>query len=66
MQFVKMLKLILGGERAGRIARRTQMLIVLFTSGESFALVSLRTQWDKRTVATGILDLQYVQSPYRG
>ena len=51
MQFVKMLKLILGGERAGRIARRTQMLIVLFTSGESFALVGLRTQWDKRIVA---------------
>ena len=44
MQFVKMLKLILGGERAGGVARKIQMLIILFTSGESFALVGLRTR----------------------
>ena len=44
MKIIKMLKIVIGAEHAGRVARRVQMLIIFFTSGESFALVGLKTR----------------------
>ena len=51
MQHAKLLRNILGKEKCGRVARRLQMLIVLFVDGGTFAAVGLSTKWDRRTVA---------------
>lgn len=51
MQQAKLLKKTLRSERSGRIARRIQIIIILLTTGDSFAAVGLVTSWDRRTVA---------------
>lgn len=50
MQIAKILKNILGAERAGRVAHKLQMLIVFFTSGETFAqIVTMMSQLSPTT-----------------